>query len=308
MNHIALNSIATDYVFEIMLTMASHFSSSVRSRLSTISGHVTASRTRFFSSAVLENLLIDKRGNGVAVITLNRPKQLNALCDKLMSELNSTLAQFDQDPSVRAIVLTGSDKAFAAGADIKEMSGRDFASVQRDDMLSTWQNVKSIKKPIIAAVNGFALGGGCELAMMCDIILAGDKAMFGQPEVLIGTVPGAGGSQRLIRAVGKSKAMEWVLTGRRFTAQEAEKAGLVSRVVPSENLVPEAIRVAEEIANLSSPVIQIAKECVNRAYESTLSEGLLFELRQFHSTWGLRDREEGMKAFVEKRKPVWQHE
>jgi len=289
------------------MNMASKFSIQSRSRLSTISGHVIAPSARFLSKATPENLVIDKRGNGVAVITINRPKQLNALCDKLMSELNSTLKEFDQDPSVRAIVLTGSDKAFAAGADIKEMSSRTFADVQHSDMLSTWQNVKSVKKPIIAAVNGFALGGGCELAMMCDIILAGDKAMFGQPEVLIGTVPGAGGSQRLTRAVGKSKAMEWVLTGRRFTAQEAEKAGLVSRVVPSENLVPEAIRLAEEIASLSSPVIQVAKECVNRAYESSLNEGLLYELRQFHSTWGLDDREEGMKAFVEKRKPVWSH-
>ena len=290
-----------------MLLMASRLSNGSLSRVSTISGHIAGSNRRHFANVTPDNLLIDKRGNGVAVITLNRPKQLNALCDKLMSELSSTLIEFDRDPSVRAIVLTGSDKAFAAGADIKEMSGRDYASVQRDDMLSTWQNIKSIKKPIIAAVNGFALGGGCELAMMCDIVLAGEKAMFGQPEVLIGTVPGAGGSQRLTRSVGKSKAMEWVLTGRKFTAQEAERAGLVSRVLPAENVVPEAIRIADEIASLSSPVVQIAKECVNRAYESTLNEGLLYELRQFHSTWGLRDREEGMKAFIEKRKPVWHH-
>ena len=224
-----------------------------------------------------------------------------------MYELNDTLKAFDKDDDVRAIVLTGSEKAFAAGADIKEMAGRDFATVQKDDMLSTWQNIKLTKKPIIAAVNGFALGGGCELAMMCDIILAGDKAQFGQPEVLIGTVPGAGGSQRLIRAVGKSKAMEWILTGRRFSAVEAEKAGLVSRVVPADQLVEEAVKLASEIASLSSPVIQVAKECVNRSYEGPLNEGLLYELRQFHSTWGLKDRDEGMTAFVEKRKPNWQH-
>ena len=224
-----------------------------------------------------------------------------------MIELNETLKEFDNDDNVRAIVLTGSEKAFAAGADIKEMASRDFSEVQKVDMLSTWQNVKNIKKPIIAAVNGFALGGGCELAMMCDIIIAGDKAQFGQPEVLIGTVPGGGGSQRLTRAVGKSKAMEWILTGRRFSALEAEKAGLVSRVVPADKLVEEAIALAEEIAKLSSPVIQIAKECVNRTYEMSQNEGLLFELRQFHSTWGLKDRQEGMQAFVEKRKPNWNH-
>lgn len=276
-------------------------------RAKLLASHIIPRLSRPFGTNSFENLLVDKRMNGVAVVTLNRPKQLNALCDKLIAELNSTLRDFDEDSSVKAIVLTGSDKAFAAGADIKEMSERDYANVQRNDMLSTWQNVKSIRKPIIAAVNGFALGGGCELAMMCDIILAGDKATFGQPEVLIGTVPGAGGSQRLTRAVGKSKAMEWILTGRPFTAQEAEKAGLVSRVVPSEKLVPEAIKLAEEIASLSSPVVQVAKECVNRAFESSLNEGLLYELRQFHSTWALKDREEGMKAFTEKRKPTWEH-
>jgi len=225
-----------------------------------------------------------------------------------MQELNISLKDCDYDDSVRAIVLTGSEKAFAAGADIKEMATRQFADVKKMDLLSSWQNLKLVRKPIIAAVNGFALGGGCELAMMCDIILAGDKAQFGQPEVLIGTVPGAGGSQRLTRAVGKSKAMEWILTGKRFSAQEAEKAGLVSRVVPSETLVDEAIELAASIASLSSPVVQVAKECVNRAYESSLNEGLLYELRLFHSTWGLRDRREGMTAFTEKRKPEWHHE
>ena len=277
------------------------------SRLATISQHIVCGAHRPFSGGRLDNILVEKRPGGVALITLNRPKQLNALCDDLMYELNDTLKAFDKDDDVRAIVLTGSEKAFAAGADIKEMAGRDFATVQKDDMLSTWQNIKLTKKPIIAAVNGFALGGGCELAMTCDIILAGDKAQFGQPEVLIGTVPGAGGSQRLIRAVGKSKAMEWILTGRRFSAVEAEKAGLVSRVVPADQLVEEAVKLASEIARLSSPLIQVAKECVNRSYEGSLNEGLLYELRQFHSTWGLKDRDEGMTAFVEKRKPNWQH-
>jgi enoyl-CoA hydratase len=276
-------------------------------RLSSITNHVLNNGIRPFSTRPFENILVDRRSNGVALVTLNRPKQLNALCDALMSELNQVLGEFDGDDSVRAVVLTGSDKAFAAGADIKEMATREFAEVQRTNMLSTWQNVKLMRKPLIAAVNGFALGGGCELAMMCDIILAGDKAQFGQPEVLIGTVPGAGGSQRLTRAVGKSKAMEWVLTGKRFSALEAEKAGLVSRVVPSDKLVDEALKLAEEIASLSSPVIQVAKECVNRSYESTLSEGLLYELRVFHSTWGLEDRKEGMSAFAEKRKPSWKH-
>ncbi len=217
------------------------------------------------------------------------------------------LLDFDADNNVRSIVLTGSEKAFAGGADIKEMASKDFGQVQQTDMLSTWQNIRNIRKPIVAAVNGFALGGGCELAMMCDIIIAGDKAQFGQPEVLIGTVPGAGGSQRLTRAVGKSKAMEWALTGRRFSAIEAERAGLVSRVVPAEHLLDEAIKLAEEIASLSSPAVQITKECVNRAYESSLAEGLLYERRMFHSTWGLVDRKEGMHAFIEKRKPKWQH-
>lgn len=276
-------------------------------RFSAILRNIGSPAFRTFSSGSLRNILVDRRGNGVAVITLNRPKQLNALCDELMVELNGTLKEFDRDDSVRAIVITGSEKAFAAGADIKEMSEKEFGDVQKTDMLATWQNVKSIKKPIIAAVNGFALGGGCELAMMCDIIIAGDKAQFGQPEVLIGTVPGAGGSQRLTRAVGKSKAMEWVLTGRRFNAMEAERAGLVSRVVPSDQLLEEATQIASQIASLSSPVIQVGKECVNRSYEVPLNEGLLYELRQFHSTWGFEDRREGMKAFVEKRKPEWKH-
>jgi enoyl-CoA hydratase/carnithine racemase len=276
-------------------------------RINVFSGHVNLSSARTFSTLAFRNILPEKRGAGVGLITLNRPKQLNALCDELMEELNQCLKAYDKDDEIRAIVITGSEKAFAAGADIKEMSSRSFSDVQKQDMLSSWQNISSIKKPIIAAVNGFALGGGCELAIACDICIAGDNAQFGQPEVKIGTVPGAGGSQRLIRAVGKSRAMEWVLTGKRFSAVEAERAGLVSRVVPSEKLVSEAIQLAEEIAGLSSPVIQIAKECVNRSYEMTLNEGLHYELRQFHSTWGLEDRKEGMAAFAEKRSPVWKH-
>lgn len=285
-----------------------HVASGLPNRISAgFMSHISIGTGRAFSSTGLSQVLSEIRPSGVGLVTLNRPKQLNALSDGLMQELNHTLRQMDEDDSVRAIVLTGSEKAFAAGADIKEMSVKQFSDVQKTDMLSSWQSIRWIRKPIIAAVNGFALGGGCELAMMCDIILAGDKAQFGQPEVLIGTVPGAGGSQRLIRAVGKSKAMEWVLTGKRFSAVEAERAGLVSRVVPSEKLIEEALKLAEEIAGLSSPVIQIAKECVNRAQEGSLTEGLLYELRQFHSTWGLEDRKEGMEAFSEKRKPVWNH-
>ena len=253
------------------------------------------------------NVLVETRPSGVALLSLNRARHLNALSDQLMFDLNKSLRELDSDDSVRAIVLTGNEKAFAAGADIKEMAGKEFSAVQGSDMLRTWQNIRDIKKPIIAAVNGFALGGGCELAMMCDIIIASETAQFGQPEVLIGTIPGAGGSQRLTRAVGKSKAMEWILTGKRFTAAEAERAGLVSRVVPSDKLMEEAIKLAEEIASLSGPVVQMAKECVNRAQEGSLTEGLLFELRQFHATWGLEDRKEGMEAFSSKRKPVWVH-
>lgn len=277
------------------------------SRLAVFTSHILAQKPRQFSSSTFETIVAEKRGKGVGLITLNRPNHLNALCDSLMSELNTCLLGFDTDEDIRAIVITGSEKAFAAGADIKEMSSRDFAAVQRLDMLRSWQVISSIRKPIIAAVNGFALGGGCELAMACDICLASDKAQFGQPEVKLGTIPGAGGSQRLTRAVGKSKAMEWVLTGRRFSAVEAERAGLVSKVVPSDKLLEEAIHMAEEIASHSSPVIQKAKECVNRSYESSLSEGLLFELREFHSTWGLVDRKEGMAAFSEKRPAVWKH-
>jgi len=214
----------------------------------------------------------------------------------------------DKDDSIRAAVITGSGKAFAAGADIKEMNTRsDYATVRGNDMLAHWGNVSKCRKPVIAAVNGFALGGGCELAMTCDIIIAAENAKFGQPEIKLGTIPGVGGTQRLLRAVGKSKAMEWVLTGDMITAADAEKAGLVSRVVPAGEALNEAVKVAEKIASFSSPVAISAKECVNAAYEMPLAEGIRFERALFHGTWGFEDRKEGFNAFSEKRDPVWKH-
>ncbi|KAF8819888.1 enoyl-CoA hydratase/isomerase family protein, partial [Cardiosporidium cionae] len=243
----------------------------------------------------------------LACCRLFRPKSMNALCMALCEELVAALETLDKDSSVRAIVLTGNEKAFAAGADIKEMSSKNYATVAAEDMFRKYKAIESIRKPIIAAVNGYALGGGCEIAMMCDIILAGDKAKFGQPEILIGTIPGMGGTQRLTRAVGKSRAMEWILTGRHITAKEAADAGLVSRVVESSNLEEEALKLAETIASHSQPAIISAKECVNRAFESSLQEGLLYELRAFHSTFASEDRLEGMSAFVEKRPPAWRH-
>jgi len=249
-----------------------------------------------------ENILVETHG-AVGLIRLNRPKALNALCDALMKELSQALDAFEKDDAIGAIVLTGSERAFAAGADIKEMAGLD---VYLGGFISdNWQRAATCRKPVIAAVAGFALGGGCELAMMCDFILAADTAKFGQPEITIGTIPGAGGTQRLTRFVGKSKAMEMCLTGRMMDASEAERAGLVSRVVPAAELVDEAIKVAGKIASLSRPVVLMAKESVNRAYETTLSEGVLFERRVFHATFSLDDRKEGMNAFAEKRPPVF---
>eukprot|EP00343_Euplotes_focardii_P009517 CAMPEP_0205827216 /NCGR_PEP_ID=MMETSP0206-20130828/31265_1 /ASSEMBLY_ACC=CAM_ASM_000279 /TAXON_ID=36767 /ORGANISM="Euplotes focardii, Strain TN1" /LENGTH=259 /DNA_ID=CAMNT_0053127905 /DNA_START=87 /DNA_END=866 /DNA_ORIENTATION=+ len=249
-----------------------------------------------------EFILAEKRDN-VGLITLNRPKALNALCDGLVKELNSQLRQFDQDPEIGAIVLTGSDRAFAAGADIKEMANQQFPDTYKNDMLAFWNDVTQIRTPTIAAVNGFALGGGCELAMMCDIIVAGDKAQFGQPEVTIGTIPGCGGTQRLTHAVGKSKAMEMILTGDRIKADDAEKAGLVSRVVPADELVDHCVGMGQKIAGFSKPIISMAKECVNVAYETTLQQGVLFERRMFHSTFAANDQKEGMGAFAERREP-----
>jgi enoyl-CoA hydratase len=254
-----------------------------------------------------EMILVETRG-AVGLITLNRPKALNALCDQLMIELGSALRAFDADDAVGAIVLTGSEKAFAAGADIKEMKDKGFIDVVSDDFIGNrWETVLTIRKPVIAAVAGFALGGGCELAMMCDFILAADTAKFGQPEINLGVIPGAGGTQRLTRAVGKSKAMEMILTGRMMDAEEAERAGLVSRIVPAAELVDEAVKVAERIAALSRPVAAMAKDAVNRAFETTLTEGVRFERRLFQSCFALADQKEGMAAFAEKRKAAFSH-
>ncbi|KOC61682.1 putative enoyl-CoA hydratase, mitochondrial [Habropoda laboriosa] len=239
----------------------------------------------------------------VALVTLNRPKALNALCDKLMTELNDAVLKLDQNENIGAIVVTGSEKAFAAGADIKEMQNNTYSQTIRGNFLTSWDGVSKLSKPVIAAVNGYALGGGCELAMMCDIIYAGEKARFGQPEIAIGTIPGAGGTQRLTRVVGKSKAMEMVLTGNQITAEEAEKSGLVSKVFPADKLVAEAVKLGEKIASHSQLVVAMAKESVNTAYETTLKEGLHFEKRMFHGTFATADRKEGMTAFVEKRPP-----
>jgi enoyl-CoA hydratase len=250
-----------------------------------------------------EMIATETRGR-VALIRLNRPQALNALCDQLMEELGRALRGFDDDPDIAAIVLTGSEKAFAAGADIKEMQGRGYPAVYLDDFIGKrWEAVTHIGKPVIAAVAGYALGGGCELAMMCDIILAGDNARFGQPEINLGVIPGAGGTQRLTRAVGKSKAMEMVLTGRMMDAAEAERANLVARVVPAAEVVEEAMKLGEKIAALSAPAVAMAKEAVNRAFETTLAEGVKFERRVFHALFATEDQKEGMSAFVEKRKP-----
>ena len=244
----------------------------------------------------------------VAVIRLNRPQALNALCDQLMTELADALAGYDADPAIAAIVLTGSEKAFAAGADIKEMQSRTYPAVYFDDFIGKrWEAVTHVQKPVIAAVAGYALGGGCELAMMCDIILAAESARFGQPEINLGIIPGAGGTQRLTRAVGKSKAMEMILTGRMMDAAEAERANLVARVVPNDLLLAEAVKLGEKIASLSGPSVAIAKEAVNRAFETTLSEGVRFERRVFHSLFATADQKEGMAAFAEKRKPAFRN-
>ena len=244
----------------------------------------------------------------VALVKLNRPKQLNALNPKLMQELGAAMAGFDADDGVGAILLTGDEKAFAAGADIGAMKDFDFQHAFRTDYITRdWEHIRSVRKPVIAAVAGYALGGGCELAMMCDIIIAADSAKFGQPEINLGTFPGAGGTQRLPRAVGKAKAMDLCLTARMMDAAEAERAGLVSRVVPAGKLMEEAMAVAEKIASFSLPVAMMAKEAINRAYETTLSEGVRFERRMFHATFALDDQKEGMAAFVEKRKPKFKN-
>ena len=253
-----------------------------------------------------ENITVEQRGR-VGLITLNRPKALNALNRDLMEEVIAAARAFDTDPAVGAIVITGSEKAFAAGADIKEMQSRSFSDVYGGDLFSDWDRITKIRKPIIAAVAGYALGGGCELAMMCDLIIAADSAKFGQPEINLGVIPGMGGTQRLTRAVGKSKAMDLVLTGRMMDAEEAERSGLVARIVPAADLVDAAVAVAETIGAKSLPVVMMAKEAVNVALETTLSEGVRFERRTFFSTFATEDQKEGMSAFVEKRDPEFKH-
>jgi enoyl-CoA hydratase len=249
-----------------------------------------------------ETILVETRGR-VGLVTLNRPQALNALNSTLVGEINAALDGFEADPSVGCVVITGSDKAFAAGADIKEMAGLAYPQTYLDDFITAWDRVANRRKPIVAAVAGFALGGGCELAMMCDIILAADTAKFGQPEIKLGVMPGAGGTQRLTRIVGKAKAMELCLTGRMMSAEEAERSGLVSRIVPAADLLSEALKTAEAIAALSLPIVMMAKESVNRAYETTLAEGIRFERRLFHAMFATADQKEGMAAFVEKRAP-----
>jgi enoyl-CoA hydratase len=254
-----------------------------------------------------ENILVETRGR-VGLVTLNRPKALNALNDTLMDELGSALEAFEADEGIGCIVITGSEKAFAAGADIGAMKDWGYMDVYKSEYITrNWEKLRRIRKPVIAAVAGFALGGGCELAMMCDFIIAADTAKFGQPEIKLGIIPGAGGTQRLPRAVGKAKAMDLVLTARMMDAQEAERAGLVSRVVAADKLLDEAIGAATVIAGYSLPVVMMAKESVNRAYEAPLAEGMLFERRLFHSLFATEDQKEGMRAFVEKRKPDFKH-
>jgi enoyl-CoA hydratase len=257
-------------------------------------------------AADFENILVETHGR-VGLIRLNRPAALNALCDALVQELGQQLLSFDQDPSIGAIILTGNEKAFAAGADIKEMKDRAHPAALLEDFIGKgWETVLQVKKPVIAAVAGFALGGGCELAMMCDFILAADTARFGQPEINLGVLPGAGGTQRLTRAVGKAKSMDMILTARFMDAAEAERANLVSRVFPADQLIPEALKIAERIANLSPVAVALAKQAVNRAFETTLVEGVRYERALFLSLFGTHDQREGMAAFIEKRKPSFQ--
>lgn len=257
-----------------------------------------------YKSKQYEYLKLGSSASGkVAIVTLNRPKALNALCNGLMTELNEALKGADNDDQVGAIVLTGGYKAFAAGADIKEMANTQFITNYKTNFLGHWADVAKIRKPIIAAVSGFALGGGCELAMKCDIIYAGDNAKFGQPEIKLGTIPGAGGTQRLVKAVGKSKAMEAVLSGNMWSAEEAEKAGLVSKVVPADKVVEEAVKLGETISSYSKPIVMMAKEAVNKSFELSLAEGLHFERRLFQASFATKDQKEGMKAFAEKRAP-----
>ena len=256
-------------------------------------------------------ILTEVHGDGerrVGLVKLNRPKQLNALNDALMNQLGDALLAFDRDDTIGCIVVTGSEKAFAAGADIGAMASWSYMDVYKSDYITrNWETIRQVRKPVIAAVAGFALGGGCELAMMCDFIIAADSAKFGQPEIKLGIIPGAGGTQRLPRAVGKAKAMDLVLTSRMMDAAEAERAGLVSRVVPADRLLEEALGAATVICLMSGPSVMMAKECVNRAFESGLADGVSYERRLFHSLFATEDQKEGMDAFVGKRKPAWKH-
>ncbi|OZE87698.1 enoyl-CoA hydratase [Rhodococcoides fascians] len=253
-----------------------------------------------------ETILLERRGR-VGIITLNRPKALNALNSQLMREVVSVVEELDADSEIGAILITGSERAFAAGADIKEMQPKSYMDVYLDDFFAAWDRLAAARTPLIAAVSGYALGGGCELAMLCDVLIASDTAVFGQPEIKLGVIPGIGGSQRLTRAVGKAKAMEMCLAGRNMKVEEAERAGLVSRIVPVADLLDDAIATATTIAEMSLPVAMMAKEAVNRSFESSLREGVLFERRVFHSTFATEDQKEGMSAFIEKRTPNFQH-
>ncbi|GAA2792400.1 enoyl-CoA hydratase [Crossiella cryophila] len=253
-----------------------------------------------------QTILVERHGR-VGLITLNRPKALNALNLELMREVTTAARELDRDPDIGALVITGSAKAFAAGADIKEMQPNSYPQVYLDDWFAEWDQLAQVRKPIIAAVAGYALGGGCELAMLCDVLLAADTAKFGQPEIKLGVIPGIGGSQRLTRAIGKAKAMELCLTGRMMGAEEAERAGLVSRIVPADDLLDNALATATIIAGMSAPIAIMAKEAVNRAYETTLAEGVRFERRLFHATFATADQKEGMAAFIDKRDPKFLH-
>ena len=253
-----------------------------------------------------QNIVVETQGR-VGIIRLNRPQALNALNRALIVELGQAIDAYEADDAVGCLLITGNDKAFAAGADIKEMADKTFIEAYLGNFAATWDRLAHARKPIVAAVAGFALGGGCELAMQCDIIIAADTAKFGQPEIKLGVIPGIGGTQRLTRAVGKAKAMDLILTGRMMDAAEAERAGLVARVVPSVNLMEEAMKVADTIADMSLPSVLAGKEAINRAFEGSLAEGVVFERRIFHALFATDDQKEGMKAFVEKRKPVWKN-
>jgi len=262
---------------------------------------------RKYTSRSFETIIAQKKGK-VGWVTLNRPKQLNALNSTVMNDVVDAFEAFDKDEGVHVIVITGNEKAFAAGADIKEMSGKSYVDVFKNNLFGRWDNISKIRKPIIAGVNGFALGGGCELAMMCDIIIAGDKAKFGQPEIKLGVIPGMGGTQRFTKAIGKSRSMELVLTGDFMDANEAANKGLVSRVVPSEKLLEELEILSNKIAEQSLPVVYIAKECVNKSMDLGTTEGVNFERRLFMSCFAISDQKEGMSAFIDKRKPNFKNE